>query len=86
MASGMGAPKWGQRRSQYKPRRGTMPDVLERCLKKTEAQVCTKIIRSVFAKKYSNFLSRNMLIGKPTFKIYIVQYVHGIIANSHCPL
>jgi hypothetical protein len=63
---------------------GTMQDVLARCLKKTEAQVCTSTnIREFFVKRYPTFLS-SMLTGKSIFKIYIAQYVHGIITNDHC--
>jgi hypothetical protein len=65
--------------------KGTMQDVLARCLKKTEAQVCTKInIFVCLQKDIQPSFSQNMLIGKLTFKIYIAQYVHEIIANSCC--
>ncbi len=75
----------GTKTESVHAQKGTMQDVIARCLKKTEAQVCTKINRSMLAKKYSTFLLLNMLIGKPTFKINIVRDVHGIIVNSYCP-
>jgi hypothetical protein len=52
---------------------GTMQDVLARCLKKTEAQVCAKINRSMFAKKYSIFLSRICLLENQHSKYALLE-------------
>ncbi len=52
--------------------KGTMKDVLVRCLKKNEAHVCTYITQNMcdIVKRDSNLITS--ITGRPTFKIYVI--------------
>ncbi len=82
VASSVSAPKWGQSQSQYIPRRGPCRTCSQGALRRLKPKdVQWSIYKCVLVKRY--FL-KNMLIERPTFKIYIAQYVHVIIANNRC--
>jgi hypothetical protein len=49
--------------------KGTMKDILARCFKKNEAQVCLTLLNMC---ALSNFNLITSTAGRPTFKIYII--------------
>jgi hypothetical protein len=52
--------------------KGTMKDVLARCLKKTEAQVCTLFFTCALFQRDVLNPDTSVLAGKLTFKMYAV--------------
>ncbi len=86
MVSSVGAPKWGQSRCQYTPRREPCRMCSRGASRRPNPKYVQLSIYVCFVKRYSTFFLQTMLIEKPAFKIYIVWYVHEIIANSSCPV
>jgi hypothetical protein len=77
VASSLGAPKRGQSRSQYIPRRGSC----RTCSRGASRRLKPKYVHVHSRKEMPNLFS-SIFTGKPTFKIYIAQYVHAFIAND----